>query len=75
MEQAFLPHHRSNFFEYFLTKVKIISAGLNMPMLYLNLCWGYSLMTVLLFERTVHTFFATNDSTAGATSWSLPNRI
>lgn len=42
--------------EYFLKKVKIISAGLKRPMLYLNFCWGYPLMTVVLFELIVHMF-------------------
>lgn len=76
MEQAFLLHNTTNFFEYFLTKVKIISAGPKMPMLYLNLCWGYSLMTVVLFERIVHTFsLRPTQQQVQHQSWSLPNRI
>lgn len=76
MASAFLRNNTAHFFEYFLIKVKIISAGLNRPVLYLNLCWGYSLMTVVLFERIVHTFsLRPTQQQVQHQSWSLPNRI
>lgn len=54
-----------DFFEHFLTSVKIFSAGHNIPMLYLNLCWGYPLMTVVCFGHTVPFYCASTDITAG----------